>query len=83
MIGNRLNDRYKIISRIGDGGMAVVYKAKDLILDRYCAVKILRQEFSNDEAFIRRFRREAESVSSLSHANIVNIYDIGEEDDLY
>ncbi|GGH74780.1 serine/threonine-protein kinase [Pullulanibacillus pueri] len=83
MIGKRLNDRYKIISRVGDGGMAVVYKAKDLILDRFCAVKILRQQFSNDEAFIRRFRREAESVSSLSHANIVNIYDIGEEDDLY
>ncbi|MFC4617296.1 Stk1 family PASTA domain-containing Ser/Thr kinase [Camelliibacillus cellulosilyticus] len=83
MIGKRINDRYQIISRVGDGGMAVVYKAKDLILDRVCAVKVLRQEFSNDEAFIRRFRREAEAVSSLSHTNIINIYDIGEEDDLY
>ncbi|GGE41803.1 serine/threonine-protein kinase PrkC [Pullulanibacillus camelliae] len=83
MIGKRINDRYKIISRIGDGGMAVVYKAEDLILDRYCAVKILRQQFSTDEAFIRRFRREAEAVASLSHSNIVNIYDIGEEEDLY
>jgi serine/threonine protein kinase/beta-lactam-binding protein with PASTA domain len=83
MIGKRLNGRYQILSRIGDGGMAVVYKAKDLILDRLCAVKVLRQEFSNDEAFIRRFRREAEAVASLSHPNIVNIYDIGDESDLY
>jgi len=83
MIGKRLNGRYEILSRIGDGGMAVVYKARDLILERYCAVKMLRHEFVNDEAFIRRFRREAESVASLSHENIVNIYDIGEEDDLY
>jgi len=83
MIGKRINGRYKIISRIGDGGMAVVYKAQDLILDRYCAVKILRQQFSMDDAFIRRFRREAEAVASLPHPNIVNIYDIGEEEDLY
>ncbi|MGV3487808.1 MAG: Stk1 family PASTA domain-containing Ser/Thr kinase [Tuberibacillus sp.] len=83
MIGRRISGRYEILSRIGDGGMAVVYKAKDLILDRLCAVKMLRHEFSGDEAFIRRFRREAEAVASLSHANIVNIYDIGEEDDLY
>jgi len=83
MIGKRINGRYKIISRIGDGGMAVVYKAQDLILDRYCAIKILRQQFSMDDAFIRRFRREAEAVASLSHPNIVNIYDIGEEEDLY
>jgi eukaryotic-like serine/threonine-protein kinase len=83
IIGKRINGRYQILSRIGDGGMAVVYKAKDLILDRLCAVKVLRSEFSNDDAFIRRFRREAESVASLSHTNIVNIYDIGEEEDLY
>ncbi|WP_141603425.1 Stk1 family PASTA domain-containing Ser/Thr kinase [Terrilactibacillus laevilacticus] len=83
MIGRRISDRYDILSRLGEGGMAVVYKAKDLILDRLVAVKILRHDFSNNEEFIRRFRREAESVASLSHPNIVNIYDIGEEDDCY
>jgi eukaryotic-like serine/threonine-protein kinase len=83
MIGRRLNERYKILSRLGDGGMSVVYKAEDLILERLVAVKVLRGEFSSDEAFIRRFRREAESVASLSNPNIVNIYDIGEEDDLH
>ncbi|MTT32318.1 Stk1 family PASTA domain-containing Ser/Thr kinase [Terrilactibacillus sp. BCM23-1] len=83
MIGRRLSDRYDILSHLGEGGMAVVYKAKDLILDRLVAVKILRHDFSNDEEFIRRFRREAESVASLSHPNIVSIYDIGEEDDCY
>ncbi|MFC7392505.1 Stk1 family PASTA domain-containing Ser/Thr kinase [Scopulibacillus cellulosilyticus] len=83
MIGKRLSGRYEIISRLGDGGMAIVYKARDLILERLVAVKILRSEFSNDDDFIRRFHREAESVSSLSHPNIVSIYDIGEEDDCY
>ncbi|WP_085524022.1 Stk1 family PASTA domain-containing Ser/Thr kinase [Tuberibacillus sp. Marseille-P3662] len=83
MIGEKINDRYKVISRIGDGGMAVVYKAKDLILDRLVAVKLLRSEYAEDEAFIKRFRREAESVASLSHESIVSIYDIGEEADLY
>ncbi|MBM7644311.1 serine/threonine-protein kinase [Scopulibacillus daqui] len=83
MIGRRLSGRYEIISRLGDGGMAIVYKAQDLILERLVAVKVLRSEFSNDEDFIRRFRREAESVSSLSHPNIVSIYDIGEEEDCY
>lgn len=83
MIGRRINDRYQIISRVGDGGMSIVYKANDLILDRLVAVKVLRGEFSSDEAFIRRFRREAEAVASLSDPNIVSIYDIGEEEDLY
>ncbi|WEG11627.1 Stk1 family PASTA domain-containing Ser/Thr kinase [Pullulanibacillus sp. KACC 23026] len=83
MIGRRINDRYKIISRVGDGGMSVVYKAEDLILDRLVAVKVLRSDFSSDEAFIRRFRREAESVASLSDPNIVSIYDIGEEENLH
>ncbi|TCP29132.1 serine/threonine-protein kinase [Scopulibacillus darangshiensis] len=83
MIGKRISGRYQILSRLGDGGMAIVYKAQDLILDRLVAVKILRSEFSNDDDFIRRFRREAESVASLSHPNIVSIYDIGEEDDCY
>lgn len=84
MIGKRVNDRYELIAVVGGGGMAVVYKAHDLILDRTVAVKILRAEFSDDEEFISRFRREAMSASSLSHANIVSIYDIGDDDeDLY
>lgn len=83
MIGRRISDRYKILEIIGDGGMAVVYKAEDLILDRIVAVKVLRSEYSTDDDFIRRFRREAESATSLNHPNIVNIVDVGEEDQLY
>ncbi len=83
MIGKRLSGRYEIISKIGEGGMAIVYMARDLILDRIVAVKVLRNEFSHDNDFIRRFRREAESVASLSHSNIVSIYDIGEEEQIY
>lgn len=83
MIGKRIGGRYEILSRLGDGGMAIVYKAKDLILDRIVAVKILRPELEHDEEFVRRFHREAESVASLSHPNIVAIYDIGEEEDCY
>ncbi|HET7629335.1 MAG TPA: Stk1 family PASTA domain-containing Ser/Thr kinase [Bacillales bacterium] len=79
MIGKRVGDRYELISVIGGGGMALVYKARDLILDRYVAVKVLRSEFSDDEDFIRRFRREARSVATLSHANVVNIFDIGDD----
>ncbi|MDF2909157.1 MAG: protein kinase [Sporolactobacillus laevolacticus] len=83
MIGKRVGGRYQILSRLGEGGMAVVYKAKDLILDRIVAVKTLRPELADDEEFVRRFHREAESVASLSHPNIVAIYDIGEEDCYY
>ncbi|MFT8317178.1 MAG: Stk1 family PASTA domain-containing Ser/Thr kinase [Sporolactobacillus sp.] len=83
MIGRKIGGRYQIIARLGEGGMALVYKAKDLILDRLVAVKILRSELAGDEDFIKRFHREAESVASLSHPNIVAIYDIGEEEDLY
>lgn len=83
MIGRKINGRYQVLSELGDGGMAIVYKAKDLILDRLVAVKVLRNEFSRDEDFIKRFHREAESVASLSHPNIVSIYDIGEEEDCY
>ncbi|RYM07311.1 Stk1 family PASTA domain-containing Ser/Thr kinase [Sporolactobacillus sp. THM7-7] len=83
MIGKRVGGRYEILSRLGEGGMAIVYKAKDLILDRIVAVKVLRSELAGDDEFIRRFRREAESVASLSHPNIVAIYDIGEEEDCY
>ncbi|MGP4080281.1 Stk1 family PASTA domain-containing Ser/Thr kinase [Pseudalkalibacillus sp. R45] len=83
MIGRRISDRYRILEVIGDGGMAVVYKAEDLILDRIVAVKVLRSEYSTDEDFIRRFRREAESATSLNHPNVVNILDVGEEEQIY
>ncbi|HET7578242.1 MAG TPA: Stk1 family PASTA domain-containing Ser/Thr kinase [Bacillales bacterium] len=79
MLGKRIGDRYELLSVVGGGGMAVVYKARDLILDRIVAVKVLRSEFSDDDEFIRRFRREAQSVASLSQPNIVNIYDIGDD----
>src|SRR5690606_9401145 len=81
LIGRRINDRYKIIEKIGGGGMADVYLARDVILERCVAVKILRLDFSNNEEFIRRFHREAQSATSLVHPNIVSIYDVGEEDD--
>lgn len=83
LIGKRINGRYKIISILGGGGMANVYLAHDVILDREVAVKILRLDFANDEEFIRRFRREAQNATSLAHPNIVNIYDVGEEDSIY
>lgn len=83
MIGKRLNGRYKILDMIGGGGMANVYLAHDMILDRDVAVKMLRLDFANDEEFIRRFRREAQSATSLAHPNIVSIFDVGEEDTIY
>lgn len=83
LIGKRISDRYKILETIGGGGMANVYLAHDMILDRDVAVKVLRLDFANDEEFIRRFRREAQSATSLNHPNIVSIYDVGEEDDIY
>ena len=81
--GQKINDRYEIIKTIGEGGMANVYLANDTILDRKVAIKVLRGDFSNDEKFIRRFKREALSVSNLSHPNIVEVYDVGEEDGNY
>ena len=81
--GQKINDRYEIIKTIGEGGMANVYLANDTILDRKVAIKVLRGDLSNDEKFIRRFQREALSVSNLSHPNIVEVYDVGEEDGQY
>lgn len=83
MIGHELGGRYEILTRIGGGGMALVYKAQDLLLGRNVAVKILRQEFVHDEEFIRRFRREAQSAAALSHPNVVSIYDVGQEEDIH
>lgn len=81
--GQKINERYEIIKTIGEGGMANVYLANDTILDRKVAIKVLRGDLSNDEKFIRRFQREALSVSNLSHPNIVEVYDVGEEDGQY
>lgn len=78
--GQLINDRYEIQRLIGEGGMANVYLAKDTILDRKVAVKVLRGDLAGDEKFVRRFQREALSASSLSHPNIVEIYDVGEDE---
>lgn len=80
MIGKILGKRYEILEKIGTGGMATVYKAKDRILNRHVAVKVLKDEFSNDSEFIKRFQVEAQSAASLSHQNIVSVYDVGNDD---
>ncbi len=83
MIGKVLGRRYKIVEKIGGGGMALVYKAKCQLLNRYVAIKILRSEFINDRNLLDKFKKESQSAASLSHPNIVNIYDVGEEDDIH
>lgn len=82
LIGRRISGRYKIIRVIGGGGMANVYLAHDIILEREVAVKVLRLDFAHEEEFIRRFQREAQAATSLTHENIVSIYDIGEDGDI-
>ncbi len=81
--GQKINDRYEIIRSIGEGGMANVYLGYDTILDRKVAVKVLRGDLAGDEKFVRRFQREALSASSLSHPNIVEMYDVGEDNGIY
>ena len=81
--GQKINDRYEIIKSIGEGGMANVYLAHDLILDRNVAIKVLRGDLAGDEKFVRRFQREALAASSLSHPNIVEMYDVGEDAGTY
>ncbi|WP_164931439.1 Stk1 family PASTA domain-containing Ser/Thr kinase [Longirhabdus pacifica] len=83
MIGSQLAGRYEIESRVGGGGMAIVYKARDILLNRNVAVKMLRNQYVHDEEFVKRFQREAQSAASLSHHNIVNIYDVGQEEDVH
>lgn len=83
LIGKRISGRYKILEVIGGGGMANVYLARDMILEREVAMKVMRFDFSNDDEFIKRFRREAQSATSLAHPNVVSIYDVGEEDGIY
>lgn len=82
MIGRILGSRYELLEKIGEGGMAIVYKAKCRLLNRFVAVKILKEEFSNNIDFMEKFKREAASVASLSSNNIVNIYDVGHEGDI-
>ena len=81
--GQKINDRYEIIRSIGEGGMANVYLGYDTILDRNVAIKVLRGDLSSDEKFVRRFQREALSASSLAHPNIVEMYDVGEDNGIY
>ncbi|WP_438433546.1 Stk1 family PASTA domain-containing Ser/Thr kinase [Gorillibacterium sp. sgz500922] len=83
MIGQTLAGRYEILDRVGGGGMALVYKARDILLNRVVAVKVLRPQFVHDEEFIQRFRREAQSAAALSHPNIVSIYDVGQREDIH
>lgn len=81
--GRILGNRYEIIEKVGNGGMATVYKATDLVLKRYVAVKVLRDEFTTDEEFIKRFETEAQSAARLVHPNIVSIFDVGVDNGIY
>lgn len=83
LVGKVIGNRYEILEKIGEGGMATVYKARCNILKRYVAVKVLREEFKTDEEFIRRFNTEAQAAASLTHPNIVSIFDVGHEDNIY
>ena len=78
-----LANRYELFERVGEGGMSVVYKAKDKLLNRFVAIKILKPEFINDQKFIESFRRESQNAASMSHPNIVNIYDVGREGNIH
>jgi len=79
MTGEILGGRYSILDTIGEGGMAIVYRAKDTLLNRVVAIKVLRPQYASDSEFRERFRREAQSAAALSHPNIVNVYDVGED----
>ena len=81
--GKIIGNRYEVITKIGCGGMATVYKARDNVLNRNVAIKVLREEFTTDEEFIKRFNIEAQAAASLTHPNIVSIYDVGNEGDLH
>ncbi len=81
--GRLLGNRYEILENVGNGGMATVYKAKCHVLNRYVAVKVLRDEFTTDEEFVKRFNTEAQSAASLTHPNIVSVYDVGSEGDIH
>ena len=82
MIGTLLGNRYEVVEKIGEGGMAFVYKAKDTLLNRFVAVKVLKPEYSQDKVFVDKFKGEATSVASLNDNNIVNIFDVGSQDSI-
>ena len=81
--GTMLSGRYEIIEMVGSGGMSEVYKAKCHVLNRFVAIKVLKPEFSSDVNFVTKFRIEAQSAAGLSHPNIVNVYDVGEDNGVY
>ena len=83
MIGKILGNRYEIIEEIGNGGMAIVYRAKCRMLNRYVAIKVLKDEFKVDEEFVKKFNRESQAAASLSHPNIVSVYDVGNDNGIY
>ncbi len=83
MIGKIFNNRYKIIEKLGSGGTSIVYRGQDLLLNRMVTVKILREEYASNADFVRRFRHEAQAVASLSHSNIVAVYDVGFEENMH
>lgn len=78
-----LGKRYEVLSKVGAGGMADVYKGRDRMLNRYVAIKVLKKEYKEDENFVRKFRSEAQAAAGLNHPNIVNVYDVGEDRGLY
>ena len=82
MIGRILNDRYEILEFVGQGGMAKVYRGYDMALNREVAVKVLKEEFVDNEAFLKKFKREAAAVAKLNHPHIVNVYDTGNDYDI-
>ena len=82
-IGAVISGRYEIIEKVGTGGMADVYRTKDHRLNRYVAVKILKNEYSEDAKFVTKFRQEAQAIACLSHPNIVGVYDVGQEQDMH
>ncbi|MCL1975823.1 MAG: Stk1 family PASTA domain-containing Ser/Thr kinase [Firmicutes bacterium] len=83
MIGKLFNERYQIQEKLGSGGTSVVYKGQDILLNRKVTIKILREEYASNDEFVRRFRREAQAVASLSHGNIVSVYDVGFEENMH
>jgi serine/threonine-protein kinase len=83
LIGSNLGNRYEIIEILGTGGMAVVYKGRDLVLNRMVAIKVLKQEFSSDEEFVKKFQKESQAAASLSHPNIVNVFDVGYNENVH
>ena len=81
--GMIISDRYEVIDKVGSGGMADVYKARDQRLNRFVAIKVLKPEYSSDKSFVNKFRAEAQSAAGLSHPNIVNVYDVGDDSGLH